>query len=169
MLECDKEEAVMERKLKYSEDYYVRVLLNKVPLREVMTEKLFTIREGAPFHEVADKIMKNSIRHLPVVDKDNKLIGLMTERDLHKIQSPRRLEDGTWYYDQDSLDSFILRDVMIPNPFTLKPENTVAEAILKMVQKKYGCILIVDNNNTLCGIVSYVDLLKLAAQILEEK
>ena len=159
----------MERKLKYSEDYYVRVLLNKVPLKDVMTEKVISIREDAPFHEVADKIMKNSIRHLPVVDQDNKLIGLMTERDLYKIQSPRRLEDGTWYYDQEILDNFILKDVMIPKPYVLKPENTVAEAILKMVQKKYGCIPIVDYKDMLCGIVTYVDLLKLAARILEEK
>lgn len=159
----------MERKLKYSEDYYVRILLNKVLLKEIMITKVISVQEDAPFHEVADKIMKNKIRHLPVVDKNNKLIGLMTERDLYKIQSPRKLEDGTWYYDQESLDNFILKDVMIVNPFVLKPDNTVAEAILNMVQKKYGCIPIVDHNSTLCGIVTYVDLLALAAQILEEK
>ena len=134
-----------------------------------MTEKIISVQEDAPFHEVADKIQRNKIRHLPVVNKDNKIVGLMTERDLYRIQSPRRLEDGTWYYDPEILDNFILKDVMIANPFTFKPDNTVAEAILKMVHNKYGCIPIADASGKLCGIVTYVDLLKLAAQIIEEK
>ena len=159
----------MARKLKYSEDYYVRILLNKVKLSEVMTSPVISVKENAPFHEVADKIQRNKIRHLPVVDKDDRIIGLMTERDLHKIQSPRKLEDGTWYYDPAMLDNFNLTHVMIKDPLTLHPDDSVAEAILKMVQKKYGCIPVVDQAGKLCGIVSYVDLLKLAAQIIEEK
>lgn len=159
----------MERKLKYSEDYYVKVLLSKVKISEIMTAPVITIREDAPLHEVAEKIQKNGIRHLPIVDKDNKLVGLMTERGLYKVQSPRWLEDGTWYYDQETLDNFILKSVMIHEPFTMSPDNTVAEAVLRMVEKKYGCILVVDKDRKICGIVSYVDLLKLAAQIIQEK
>ena len=158
----------MERKLTHSEDYHVKILLKKVKLSEIMTDKLITVREDAPFHEVADKIQANGIRHLPVVDKDNKIVGLLTERDLYKIQSPRKLEDGTWYYDRDMLDGVILKDVMIRDPFRMKPDNTVAEAILVMVEKKFGCVLIEDAAGKLCGIMSYVDLLKLAAQIIEE-
>ena len=158
----------MERKLKHSEDYHVKILLKKVQLSEIMTGKVISVKEDAPFHEVADKIRHNGIRHLPVVDSDGKAVGLITERDLFKIQSPRKLEDGTWYYDPEMLDSVILKDVMIKDPFTLKPDNTVAEAILVMVEKKFGCVLIKDNAGKLCGIMSYVDLLKLAAQIIEE-
>lgn len=158
----------MERKLKYSEDYYVKILLGKIKLSEVMTAPVIAVRDDAPFHEVADKIQKNGIRHLPVVDADNKLVGLVTERGLYKIQSPRWLEDGTWYYDAEMLDNFILKDVMIHEPFAMGPDNTVAEAVLKMVDKKYGCILVVDKDRRMSGIVSYVDLLKLAARIIQE-
>ena len=159
----------MDRKLKYSEDYYVRVLFNKVKLSEVMTKPVITVRVDAAFHEVADKILKNRIRHLPVVDEDGKLVGLMTERGLYKIHSPRWLEDGTWYYDAEMLDGFILREVMIHEPFVMGLDNTVADAILKMVEKKYGCVLVVDKERKIRGIVSYVDFLKLAAQIIQEK
>ena len=159
----------MERKLKCTEDYYVKILLNKLKLSEVMTSPVITVKEDAALHVVADKIQNNGIRHLPVVDENNKLVGLMTERGLYKIQSPRWLEDGTWYYDQETLDNFILKSVMIHKPFAMSPESTVAEAVLKMVEKKYGCILVVDKEDKICGIVSYVDLLKLAAQIVQEK
>ena len=159
----------MERKLKYSEGHHIKDLLNKVKLSEIMTENVISVQQDAPFHQVADKIQRHKIRHLPVVTKENKIIGLLTERDLYRIQSPRKLEDGTWYYDPEILDNFILKDVMIANPFTFRPDNTVAEAILKMVRNKYGCIPITDAAGKLCGIVTYVDLLKLAAQIIEEK
>ena len=160
--------AKLNRKLQHSEDFYIKTLLNKVLLREIMTTPVISVHVEAPFHEVADKITKNKIRHLPVVDENNKLVGLITERYLYKIQSPRRLEDGTWYYDQEALDSFILRNVMISNPLSLRPDNTVGEAILKMVQSREWSISITQKDGTLCGIVTYTDLLELAAQILME-
>ncbi len=158
-----------DHNLKYTEDYYVKILLNKIKLKEIMISPVISVLVSAPFHEVADKIVKNRIRHLPVVDEHNKLVGLMTERDLFKIQSPRRLEDGTLYYDREALDNFILGSVMIQNPFSLQGENTVGEAVLKMVESKYGCIPITTKEGVLCGIVSYIDILALAARILKEK
>lgn len=157
------------RKLKYVEDYYIRTLLNKVPLKDVMTSPVISIRVDAPFHEAAEKIIKNHIRHLPVVDEKQRLVGLITERDLYKIQSPRRLEDGTWYFDPEMLDNFILKSVMIQDPASLTPENSVAEAIVRMAQSKYGCMLVAAADKTLVGILSYVDLLEFAAQIITEK
>ncbi len=156
-------------RLKHAEDYYVKVLLKKVKLSEIMSSSIISVRQDAHFSEVAEKIIRNKIRHLPIVDEENKLVGLISERDLYKIQSPHKLEDGSFYYDPDMLDSVILSEVMIKKPFSLHPENTVAEAILNMVQFKYGCILVVDKNNVLCGIVTYIDILKIAAQILMEK
>ena len=158
----------LNRKLQHSEDFHIKNLLNKVLLKEIMTSPVISARVDALFHEVADKITKGKIRHLPIVDQKNKLVGLMTERHLFRIQSPRRLEDGTWYYDQEALDDFILKNVMITDPLTLHPDNTVAEAILKMVQSRNWCISIIEKDGTLVGIVTYTDLLELAAQILLE-
>jgi len=158
----------LNRKLRYTEDFYIKTLLNKVLLKEIMTTPVTFVRIDAPFHEVADKITKNGIRHLPVVDEKNKLIGLITERDLFQLQSPRRLEDGTWYYDPEALDSFILNEVMNKKPFSFRPDNTVAEAILKMIEAQYGCIPITEKDGTLLGILTRTDLLELAAQILSE-
>ncbi len=150
------------------EDFFIRKLLKDIKIKEIMTRPVISIKVDALFSEVAEKITQKKLRHLPVVDKNNKLVGLITQRDLYKISPPRKLEDGSWYYDKDELNNFILEKVMIPQPFSMKPDDSVGEAVLNMVQLKYGCVPVVFKNNVLCGIITQLDILKLAAQIYKE-
>ncbi len=157
-----------DRPLKYSENYYIRVLLNKVRLKEVMTSHIHCVNEKDALSRVEEKFRTLGIRHLPVADEGRKLVGLMTQRELFKLQSPRRMIDGSWVYDKETLDGYILKHVMIKDPATLGPETPVAEAVVLMAERKYGCIPIVDGAGVLCGIVTQIDILKLAARILRE-
>jgi len=54
----------------------------------------------------------------------------------------------------------LLMKVMTPNPFTLKPSNTIYEAIEATVRSKFGCIPIVDDYKKPCGILTRDTLLK---------
>jgi len=155
--------------LKHTEDFYIRSLLNKVKLKDIMVQKVITIDVHEPFSQVEKKLIRYRIRHLPVIENNDKLVGIITQRDLYRIQSPRRLESGDWFYDKETLDKYILKSVMTPNPFTLGTDNTVAEALLAMVDYKYGCIPIVEKDNLLRGIITQVDILRIGAQILREK
>ena len=155
-------------KLKRAEDYYIKTLLKEVKLKEIMTDEVISAEVSAPFSEVAEKLTRRGIRHLPIIDDEKKLVGIMTERDLFKIQPPRKLEEGGWYYDKEMLDAVILEDVMIKAPFCMHPDDSIGEALLQMVRNKYGCIPIVDKKNVLCGIVTQIDILQLAAQIYSE-
>ena len=143
----------------------IRVLLRTMKVKEVMTAKVISIRVDTPFSEVPKRFNQFNIRHLPVVDNQNKLVGLMTQRDLYKLHSPRKLEDGSWYYDEDELNAYILEETMIRNPLAMHPEDCVGDAILAMVRTKYGCILIVDNDQVLVGVLTRFDILKMAARI----
>ena len=154
--------------LKHTEDYYIRSLLNKVRIDEIMTKKVIALGEGEPFSRVEEIFRESHIRHLPIVDGKFRLVGIITQRDLYRIQSPRCDEDGNWFYDKEALDSHILKHVMTKNPMTLRSDNTVAEALLLMVDKKYGSIPIVDKDNILCGIITQIDILKIGAQIIRE-
>ena len=143
----------------------IKVLLKMTRMKDIMSTKLISIHTDAPFREVPRKMLEFRIRHLPVVDKNNKLVGLMTQRDLYKIQPPRRLMDGTDFYDEEALNNILLPHVMIKNPFAMHPDDSIGDALLKMVHDKYGCIPVVDRQGALCGIVTQIDILKLAAQI----
>ena len=154
--------------LKHPEDYYIQVLLNKVKLKEIMVENVITLEVNEPFSLVEEKFRQFGIRHLPIVDDKKKLVGIITQRDLYRTVSPRKDEEGNMIYDKDVLDNYILKHIMTKNPFTLTAENSVAEALLAMVDKKYGVVPIVDKNNFLCGIVTQIDILRLGARIIRE-
>lgn len=154
--------------LKYPEDYYIRKLLYKVKLVDIMIDKLITVRVDEPFSHVEQKLREHGIRHLPVVDKDFKLVGIVTQRDLFRTCPPRKDDEGKLIYDKEILDGFILEYVMTKNPIALTPSHTAADALLLMVDKKYGCIPVVDKYQTLCGIITQIDMLRIAAQIVRE-
>ncbi len=154
--------------LRHSEDFYIRVLLKKVELQEAMTSPVLSVKINAPFRDVVRSLHEHRIRHLPIVNKDTEVVGIISQRDLYKLQPPHKNEEGVWVYDMDMMDGFILEKVMTANPFTLSLKNTMADAIGPMVRHKYGCIPIVDKDKKLCGIITQYDILKMAFDILAE-
>jgi acetoin utilization protein AcuB len=129
-------------------------------IREIMVSPVITVKETDDFALVQEKIALYDVRHLPVVNETGSIAGLITQRDLYQIHSPRRLEDGSWYYDKEALNQFLLKKVMLSKPFTLKPSNSIYEAIEATVRFKFGCIPIVDDYKKPCGILTRDTILK---------
>jgi acetoin utilization protein AcuB len=137
----------------------VDLLLQKTLISELMSKSVHVVHESDEFHEVQEKMEFHDIRHLPVVNDAGVLVGIITQRDLYKIHSPRKTEDG-WYYDKDLLDNFILRNLMRKEVFTLTPQHSLEECIKIMAKLKYGCVVVIDQGRKPCGIVTPHDILK---------
>jgi len=138
----------------------IKQFLMDTKVREVMATPVITVKEDDDFALVQEKIALYDVRHLPVVNETGCVVGLISQRDLYQIHSPRRLEDGSWYYDKEALNGFILKNVMLSKPFTLKPSNSLFEAIEATVRFKFGCIPIVDDYKKPCGILTRDTILK---------
>src|ERR1039457_1165815 len=132
----------------------IKKYLVETKIQEIMVSPVITVKETDDFALVQEKIALYDVRHLPVVNDAGGIVGLITQRDLYQIHSPRRLEDGSWYYDKAALNQFLLKNVMIPKPFTLKPTNSLYDAIEATVRLKFGCIPIVDDFKNPCGILT---------------
>ena len=140
-------------------------MLRDTAIKEIMVKNIITMQINEPFSRVEEKLRKNRIRHLPVVDHKNCLVGIVTQRDLYHAMAPRETESGD-YYDKMQLDSLILEHHMTKDPLSLKPENTLAEVIDIMATRKFGCIPIVNDGKELVGIVTQIDVLKFIAKWL---
>lgn len=138
----------------------IKKFLVETKLEDVMTSPVITVRETDDFALVQEKIALYDVRHLPVVNETGSIVGIISQRDLYQIHSPRRLEDGSWYYDREALSQFLLSKVMLPKPFTLKPNNSLYDAIEASVRHKFGCIPIVDDYRKPCGILTRDTILK---------
>lgn len=136
-----------------------------VPLNEMMELKVITIQEDALLKAADEKMRAFRIRHLPVVDKDGKLTGLFTQRDLYRILPSRVKESDP--VDTEILKKYTLRDVMRQNPEALRPKDLIAKAVTIMWENKYGCVPIVDDNRRVVGIITAIDILHFVTHFLK--
>lgn len=137
--------------------------MHDIPIKNVMASPVVTVSVSDSLRKVEEKFRQKGIRHLPVVDEQKRVVGLITQRDLYRIATPRLNEDG-YCYDPDMLDGFILSRVMRENPLTMRPEDFLSKAVHYMAANKYGCIPIVDAERRIAGIITETDILKFAAK-----
>jgi CBS domain-containing protein len=133
--------------------------MRDILLKELMVTKVVTAAPSDSLSSIEEKMRQHRIRHIPVVDENRKLVGIITHRDLLRHVLPRKTEEG-YYFDKEQMDRFILKFIMTSDPDSLRPENTILDAIDVIVMNKYGCIPIVSEDKTLLGIVTPIDILR---------
>jgi CBS domain-containing protein len=140
-------------------------MLRDLPVQDIMSKPAIVVEVDDPFHLVHEKFQTKDIRHLPVVNAEKKLVGLMTRTDLYRTISPRKTPDG-YQYNPRTLDEFILQRVMTENPTSVSPLTPLSVATEIMARNKYGCLPVVDGQNKVVGIVTETDIFKLVAKKL---
>jgi len=137
--------------------------IKNITVKDLMVEKPFKIDVEEPLSRAWKLFYTHGIRHLPVVDKDNALKGIITLRDLYRISSPKKNLQGETFYNKEDLDRYILKHVMTKKVFTLPPEAPIGRVIDIMVKRKYGCVPVIDSGQKLLGIVTHIDILRKVA------
>ena len=136
-------------------------VLNKIILKDIMVKDPRYIEINETLSKAWDMFRAFDIRHLPVVDSKKILKGIITERDLFRIASPRKADDGEYvYYNRSELDNYILAQMMTKDVYSLHQDDSLGKAIDLMMSHKYGCIPVVDDKKRLQGIITLIDVLK---------
>ncbi|MGW1255541.1 CBS domain-containing protein [Streptomyces sp. NPDC002513] len=138
----------------------------------VMTSDVVRAEYGTPFKEVARLLADHGISGLPVVDEDDKVIGVISETDLVARQSealdadqPRRhfgITELTPRTRRQAARSraFTAGQLMAEPPVTVHAGETIAEAARRMAQRRVERLPVVDEEDRLVGIVTRRDLLQ---------
>lgn len=133
-------------------------------VRSIMTTELVTLQSDHSFN-LAEGIMRvQGIRHLPVVDADRRLVGLVTHGDIVQAQASflaRPLGD-----DLAAELSVPVSGIMQTRVRTVTPDTPLAEAARILVEHKYGCLPVVEDDR-LVGIVTAIDFLHLLIDMLD--
>lgn len=141
--------------------------MKNVPLREIMISNAVTANLEDSLSKVEEKFRMRGIRHIPVVDERNRVVGMFTRNDLARCLAPHKTEDG-FAYDKEEMDQFTLKYVMARDPTTLGPGDLLSHAVDIMARDKYGCIPIVKEDGILVGIVTQVDIMRLLSRELKK-
>ncbi|MDW0110332.1 acetoin utilization AcuB family protein [Sporosarcina aquimarina] len=123
-------------------------------IEEIMRTEVFTLTPDQTVREAASLMRENHIRHLPIVDSEYKLVGIITDRDLKEIipYGNKPEEEISKIYDMQ------LSDCMTKEPITGHPMDFVEESALVFYHNQIGCLPIVSNHK-LVGIITGTDLL----------
>lgn len=116
----------------------------------------------------AQKFMgENNIRHLPVVGSGKRLLGLVTRQTL--LVDPSRLGSLSVWEITRTLSSLAVKDVMLKarQVITASQDMTIEDAAQLMVEKRIGCLPVVENGTLrVIGIITEVDLLAQLAELM---
>ncbi len=128
-----------------------------ITVEEVMTKKVITLSEDDSFEKIADTFKEIKVNAFPVLNKDNKLVGIVCESDVMKVIERRYLSRhemfGTFGSKARILSPSKVGDVMTKNPITVSPSATLEEAIILMLIHHVRGLPVVDKNNEVIGII----------------
>ncbi len=156
----------------------VRELLMNTKVGKIMTTHVHAIRDNAPLSEAVRLIGEYNLTHLPVIDGNKKVVGLLSHMYVYKTQAPRKfvegdetadpdmVRDGDSFYLKETLDRYQLKNIMKSDPLLLNQEESLALVLHAMANKRIGCIPVVDDLKNLVGIVTNQDIIQFLAMVI---
>jgi CBS domain-containing protein len=135
-------------------------------VRDCMTRGVVTVHPDTLVRGAAEMMRTRRLRHLPVVDRAGRLVGIVTDRDLRQfIFDP--LVQARLVRGPASLEALTIRDVMTWGVITVAPEMEIREAARRLHEQKIGALPVVDRDR-LVGILTEHDVLAAFEKILGE-
>ena len=127
-------------------------------VQDFMTRSPVTVHPDALVKGAADMMRTRKLRHLPVVDRDGRLIGIVTDRDLRQVVFDPAVQ-ARLGRAADALRALPVRDVMTWGVVTVRPETTIRNAAWLMREQRLGSLPVV-RAGRLVGILSERDVLR---------
>jgi acetoin utilization protein AcuB len=131
-----------------------------------MTRRVITIGPKTSVFEAQDLMAKHRVRHLPVVEEGDKLIGIVSDRDLRSALPFHCFKEGLSCEEKQKLEGLKAEDIMTRKVFTIPPGYTIQDALLMIQNAKVGALPVVDDDGRLKGILSVRDLLRAFINVL---
>ena len=126
-----------------------------------MVTELLTVFEDETMQRPALFFKEFPFHHLPVVNKDVHLVGMLSSTDLAQISSGFslfKMQDRA-QYDDAIFQSTLVKDVMSKQIFSMHPHQTIAEAFEQFREGTYRAIPIVDGDQVV-GLVTPLDIIE---------
>jgi CBS-domain-containing membrane protein len=138
--------------------------LQKRPVSEIMQREVVTLTTGEKLDLTQDLMNLGRVRHLPVLDEDQRVVGIVSDRDLLAAAMTNVLD-----FDPASRRTFLrsieVAEVMAKEVVTVTPDTELGEVARIFVERKIGCVPVVGARGELIGLVTETDLI--AAAFLE--
>jgi CBS domain-containing protein len=116
---------------------------------DLMSPQVIVAKENTNAEQISARLLAGEFNGVPVVDDKGAVIGIVTALDiLRALQGDKKL------------NTMLARDIMTPNPSTVKKDTPIEEIIRIIVEKEIVLVPVVEDNNRLIGVVARLDILR---------
>jgi acetoin utilization protein AcuB len=126
---------------------------------QAMQAPAITLREDASVQEAENLFRAREIGHLPVIGIEGTLVGLVSERDLLRLQvrPPRNLAPG-------EIPALPVREFMVTPALAVGPSTEMQQVAYLMLERKADCLPVVDAGGAVLGVITRTDILRGSAK-----
>lgn len=126
-----------------------------LPVSALMTRDPVHVEPDETLARARERLQEGRFHHLPVVDAEGQLVGIVTQHDLF----------AAWISSAHSVETTPVSICMTPKPITVRPDTQVVDAIQLMLKHKIGCLPVLADGK-LVGIITDRDILEWVAEYL---
>ena len=143
-------------------------LTARIPVKDVMTAKVISVRPDTDLQEAARLLSENRISGMPVVDENNRVLGVISEADLlllaglkseHTFRDILRKILGEPTPARSSPGNHVKQVMSFP-PITSKPDDDIGEVAKVLDERRIKRLPVVDGDGRLLGVVSRADIVR---------
>lgn len=127
----------------------VNMVSKNLNAHDLMSPQVIVAKENTNAEQISARLLAGEFNGVPVVDDKGAVIGIVTALDiLRALQGDKKL------------NTMLARDIMTPNPSTVKKDTPIEEIIRIIVEKEIVLVPVVEDNNRLIGVVARLDILR---------
>ncbi|CAH2214999.1 CBS domain-containing protein [Tepidibacter aestuarii] len=142
--------------------------------KDIMTTDVVVVKQDSTIKEIAEIFLKNRIGGVPVVDEENKIVGIISETDI--IQKEKNVNvpsfinilQGYIFFDSfkeveediRKIAAYKASDIMSKEVMTVREDDSVEYVANEMIKRSINRVPVVDDNNYIKGIICRYDLIK---------
>ena len=135
-------------------------------IRQLMQSNVVTISEDSLAKDAYELMRSRRVRHLPVVNRDNQLVGIVSDRDILNVAVifETHPESPAEYLIDDKLKA---RDVMTAEPATVSPDHDLGQALDLVLGLAISGLPVIESGKVV-GIVTNTDMLHLLMKLSKD-
>jgi len=139
----------------------------KIKVSNYMSTQIISIPPTMGIREAFFKMKENAIRHLPIVDDHNTLVGIISDRELRRPNWVDEAQDIAHVYYLDN--AMLVSDVMITKVHVVHTYDTLNKAVSLLLDNHIGAAPVLDKTENLVGMLSAIDLLRALKDSIDQQ
>jgi CBS domain-containing protein len=142
-------------------------MFEEVKVQDCMTSPAITAFASVPIGIAQNLMDEYNIRHLPVVDASNRLVGILSSGDIRRASPSDATSLSIWEI-RYLWDKLTVENTMTRHVITISPTSSMLEAVQLMMSHRFNSLPVVDADQHVVGMLTEIDVFRLIAGAYEK-